>query len=116
MSSHMPFPEEEYAPRLMCGDPVALAYKWIESYAENLSDLAFRQEDEYDKSPITVDELIDTALSHVDSETLWSGDYITRGGAFEGVGVDPTFWDKLAIVKGAEIPQESRNNFFSCSC
>ncbi len=49
---------------------------------------------------------------------LWTGPHSGegRGGAFEGFSVDPTFWDKLAIIKEIEIPDESRNSFFSCSC
>lgn len=67
-----------------------------------------------DYPPSDVDELINTAMSHV-TDDGW-GDYISRGGAFEGQYTDPTFWDKLAILKDLEIPQEKRNNFFSCAC
>lgn len=116
MSHHLPYPMDEHKARIMCGDPIALAYKWIESYLENLNDRITPDED-YNSEPITMDELIETAMSHINVESgRWGGDYIVRGGAFEGFSVDPTFWDKLAIIKEIEIPNESRNSFFSCSC
>jgi hypothetical protein len=126
--SHLPFPEEELAPRLMCADPQALAYAWIRAYLENLNSRIQTEDevmhegtdDEYtseaDGDLIDLDELIETAMSHVDTDSRYGGDYITRGGAFEGVGTDDMFWEKLAILKGIEIPEEKRGNFFSCSC
>lgn len=103
------YPESEHQVRVACGDPVALAYEWISAYAKNLSG-----DSEYET--VTVEELIDTAMTHVDTNDRWGGDYISRGGLLEGVYVDDTFWDKLAILKGIEIPESNRNNFFSCSC
>lgn len=93
-------------------NPIALAYQWIVNYAYQLSDGI----DEDDGDEITADELIDTAMSHIDKETLWGGDYVVRGGHLEGEYTDSTFWDKLAILKGIIIPEEDRINFFSCSC
>lgn len=104
---HRDYPEDQHQVRLMAGDPMAQAYEWIKAYAENLTD---RAEDEV----VTMDELIETAMTHVDTSSRWGGDYISRGGAFEGFSTDPTFWDKLAILKNIEIPTEKRNNFFSC--
>lgn len=111
---HLPYDPETHKVRVMCGDPVALSYEWIKAYAENLSDRAKNQSDEYNTSEVTVDELIDSAMSNMDPNS-W-GNYIIRGGAFEGYQVEPLFWEKLAILKGIEIPQENQNNFFSCSC
>jgi hypothetical protein len=107
---------EEHDARRMCGDPRALAYEWIKAYAENLSDRA--EGNGYNSAPITVEELIQTAISHLPDEegnSRW-GDYITRGGTFEGESTDPVFWEKLAILKDIEIPNDKRSNFFSCSC
>jgi hypothetical protein len=109
---HRPYPADQEQVRIMCGDPQALAYKWIESYLENLNSHLRREDGDEE---VTLDELIDTAMSHLDESGRW-GDYITRGGAFEGVDTDPMFWEKLAILKGIEIPDEKRVSFFSCSC
>ncbi len=104
------YPLEDHQVRLMVGDPIALAAEWILHYLDNLNSHI----DEDDGSPIDIDELIITAMSHIE-EGGW-GDYISRGGAFEGFNLDPTFWDKLAIIKKIDIPQDKRGSFFGCSC
>lgn len=109
----LPYPAEEHQARLMCGDPVALAYEWLKGYAENLNSQMETSSYGEDYAPITVEELIETGMSHVGDG--W-GDYISRGGSFEGVSLDMTFWDKLSIFKQIEIPQDNRNSFLSCSC
>lgn len=115
MSQHHPYPDdtpEVQSVRRMVGDPLMLAYAWIEAYVENVNNMLNRDED----NPISVDELIETAFSHIESNHSWGGDYIVRGGTFEGYQMDPTFWDKLAILKQIEIPQDRRQDFFSCAC
>lgn len=108
----------EHEVRLMVQDPKALAYEWIKAYVDNLNDRIDIDNDGHDDDwgpaePITIQEVIQVASSHL--EDGW-GDYINRGGTFEGFYTEDTFWDKLAILKGIEIPTEKRNNFFSCSC
>lgn len=110
--SHLPYPETEHSARLMCADPQALAYEWIKAYTANMNSHI----GEDDGSELTVDELIETGMTHIDPEDKWGGDYIVRGGAFEGTGTDPTFWNHLSILKNINIPSEKRGNFFSCSC
>ena len=47
------------------------------------------------------------------------GDYIVRGGAFEGEGVEPMFpmfWEKYADFTGRDRDSIEENSFFSCSC
>ena len=44
------------------------------------------------------------------------GDYIVRGGSFEGVSLDMTFWDKYEILFEKKIPYKDRTSFLSCSC
>lgn len=119
----MRIPENERKVRQAILDPQAVAYAWIEAYAKNLSaqvseyaqDMA--EDDDYCNSDsVTVDDLIQVGLSQLDTKDSWGGDYISRGGTFEGQGVDPMFWDKLSILIGQEIPSDSRNGFFSCSC
>lgn len=109
---HLPYPVEEHGPRLMCGDPVAQAYEWIRAYARNLSDQVASASDSYG-GDVTVDELMETADSHQGEG--W-GDYIGRGGTFEGEDVDPTFWEKYAIVRGKPLDEVEQNSLFTCSC
>ncbi|MNO13123.1 hypothetical protein D3C76_27490 [compost metagenome] len=118
--NHLPYDIEEHKGRLMCGDPVAIAYEWIRAYAENLTDQvnSYNDDNEYGSEGVTVDELMEVADSHQPDENGnngW-GDYISRGGTFEGEGVDPTFWEKYAIVRGKHIDDVDQSSFFSCSC
>lgn len=106
-----PTEEEIHRAAAMMGDPRALAKDWIINWLEEVNS----QLDEDDGDPITFEGLVDTAMTHVGSST-WGGDYISRGGAFEGFHTPDEFWDKLADYKEINIPNKSRNNFFSCSC
>lgn len=110
------YPGTDHKSRVLIGDPRALAYQWIVEYAKNISPEPDPEyESEYaDTNPVDADELIETALTH-QGENSW-GDYICRGGTFEGFSVDPTFWDKFAIVTGIEREEVSQNSFFTCSC
>ncbi|MFP3670131.1 hypothetical protein SB717_34130, partial [Priestia sp. SIMBA_032] len=85
-----PYPIEEHDARRMCGDPQALAYEWIKGYAANLS--ARAEDDTYNRrGGITAEELIETAMTHLpteDDSNRW-GDYLIRGGTFEGESTDP---------------------------
>lgn len=104
----------DHKAKLMCGDPQAQALQWIIGYLDNLNHMVMGDDDDdRSHSPISLNELLETAMSHVESD--W-GDYITRGGVFEGVGTDPTFWDKLSILHEKEIDHGKRGSFFSCSC
>lgn len=104
----------DHQAKLMCGDPQAQAYQWILNYLDNLNAMISGDGDsEYSHREITLDELIETAESHLESD--W-GDYITRGGVFEGHGTDPMFWDKLSVLREEEIDYSKRSSFFSCSC
>lgn len=98
---------EHHKAKLLLLDPQAVAYEWIIHYVENLNDMVDHG------SSITLEELLETADSHRGGS--W-GDYIVRGGAFEGYSLDMTFWDMYSTLLGEEIPQEDRNSFFSCSC
>lgn len=111
--------EGEFNALLMIGDPEAKqydAYKWIEAYAAQLSAQVTESYDydEYRHDGVSVEELIEVGLSNIRDDG-W-GDYISRGGAFEGESVEPMFWDKLAIYMDIEIPHDKRGSFFSCSC
>ena len=110
---HQPYDDKEYQAFVIVGDPQALAFEWIRAYTENLNQYVRTDDDEeYNHPLVTVSELIDVGLSA--AKGGW--DYISRGGAFEGISVEPMFWDKLAILKEIEIEEDNRNSFFSCSC
>lgn len=117
-STHLPYPPEEHVGRMAIGDDQAMAWAWIYSYARSLNRESYddEEDDYYDYSPVSADELIDYGLSWINSTSEWGGNYLSKGGLLEGVGTDPTFWDKLAILKNLDIPQDKRENFFSCSC
>lgn len=103
------YPQEEHTARVMVGDKPALAWEWIKAYAANLTDQCNGE----GRDEVTPEELIETANSHQDGS--W-GDYITRGGAFEGESVESTFWDKYAEFTGRDRDSIEENSFFSCSC
>jgi len=107
------YPPEEHEVRVICGDPKALAYEWIKAYALNLSDPV---DDEDGYGSVTAEELIETAMSNVNARPGAWGNFLSKGGLFEGTGVEPMFWDKLAILFDIDIPESKRDNFFSCSC
>ena len=81
---------------------VAAAMQWIEDYAV-----------EYGYS---YDEFMQTAWTHVDTETgeRRYGDYITGGAEMEGEYTSEEFWKNFEIVTGQKV--ERYANFFSCSC
>lgn len=108
MSRHNPYPDEkDMMVRVMVGDPLALAWQWIVQYTKNVnSNLAI------DEERITVDDMIDVAMVSIDGG--W--EYISRPSLESNRTVDPTFWEKLAILKEIDIPQDSRGSFFTCSC
>lgn len=107
MDEFLDFPLEELSARIAVGDPKAEAYAWLHAYAEQL--VPPDAIDDYDNpvEPVTVDELYNAFTDD------W---YVSRGGLFEGESIDPTFFDKVSILTGQEIPAKNRNNFFSCSC
>lgn len=111
------FPLNELEVRIIMGDPRALAYAWISRYADNLTaqiEESNRDGNEsYHLDGVSVDELLFCADSHQGDG--W-GDYIVRGGVFEGECIDPTFWDKYAILCNKSPDEIKANSFFSCSC
>lgn len=116
MSSHLPYPKEEHRARLMAGDPVADAYEWLQRYVDGelnrMIQDQYDPEDCYNKTPVTLDEVIECVLSN-QGDQVW-GDYISRGGAFEGYHPERLFWEKVRIF--LQKPQIEEVHFFSCSC
>lgn len=114
MAWKLDYPEEEHSARLIIGDPVAEAYEWIKAYAKSISRDGY--DEDYGSREVTAEELISTASKNIEkTDDDWE-DSINKGGLLEGMSVDSTFWDKLSIIKGLEIPSNKRNDFFSCSC
>jgi hypothetical protein len=115
--TYLDYPEDQHQARLLMGDPKAEAWEWINAYAKNLSRPLLTDDwGETDGGTVTPQELIETAICNAKSEDRWGGEYISKGGLLEGVSTDPTLWDKVSILIDKEIPQDKRNNFFSCSC
>lgn len=111
---NFPYAPQTHDPRIMCADPVELAFQWIIEYAKNLTDQC-DSDDSY--GYVSVSELLKTADSQQpDNDSRWGGDYISRGGAFEGQSVDPTFWKMYAIFREKPIEDVEEAHFFSCSC
>lgn len=55
------------------------------------------------------DEIMEAAANY-----QATGDYLVRGGTFEGVYLPDEFWDKYEVVKRTRVT--SRGSFFGCSC
>jgi hypothetical protein len=115
-AAYLDYPQDQHQTRMMVGDPKAMAWAWIYSYAQNLSRNGSDDEDDYYGS-VSPEELIDTAMLNLEDDGEWPSHYISKGGLLESVSVDPIFWEKLAILKDLDsIPEQKKNNFFSCSC
>lgn len=105
---------------LIMGDEKAVAWAWIQAYALNLKQQIdeYLSDDDRDYEYVSnriesAEDLMDLADSHQGGQ--W-GEYLTVGGLFEGNRVDPTFWDKYAIVRGIPRDQIEESGLFSCSC
>jgi hypothetical protein len=79
----------------------AQAYAWIDQYRDGLGIEA------------STEDLIAYGIRNVDDKY---SDYLVEGGTLEGESTSEEFWDQLAIYLDREIPDDLRNNFFSCSC
>mgnify|MGYP003476804670 FL=1 len=71
--------------------------KWVTDFAENMGS--------------TYDEIMDGAEAY-----LQSGDYLVRGGTFEGYHIPDEFWDKYEAIKRAKVAESERGSFLSCRC
>ena len=71
--------------------------KWITDFAEGIGS--------------TYGEIMQGA-----DDYLSSGDYLVRGGTFEGYSIPDEFWDKYEIIKRTKIKDDDRGTFLSCSC
>lgn len=103
----MAIPDAEKRVRLLILDDQAVAYAWINAYLDQLNGMIDSGEAELD-----FDELMKTAISQFNDQ--W-GDYIVRGGSFEGFSIDPMFW--TCFFKLLQLPDTGKHpGFFSCSC
>ena len=71
--------------------------KWISDFADNIGS--------------NFGELMQGAEDY-----LKHGDYLVRGGTFEGYSIPDEFWDKYEIIKRQRIEENDRGTFLSCSC
>lgn len=70
---------------------------WLRQYADSL-DVGFN-------------DLIKSAGYWIDSD-----EYMVRGGLLEGVATSDEFWGYYEIYTGRLVPEDRKQNFFSCSC
>jgi len=47
---------------------------------------------------------------------IQSGEYLCRGGTFEGISVPDEFWDKYEAIRRTKVSDRDRGSFFTCSC
>jgi hypothetical protein len=71
--------------------------KWVTDFAEDMGS--------------TYQEIMDGADNY-----LQSGDYLVRGGTFEGHSIPDEFWDKYEAIKRTKIKDDDRGTFIGCSC
>lgn len=71
--------------------------KWISDFADNIGS-------DYHELMVAAEEY------------LQSGEYLCRGGDFEGQSIPDEFWDKYEIIKRAKVDENDRGTFLSCSC
>jgi hypothetical protein len=69
--------------------------QWITEYAQRIGS--------------TYDEIMEAAESY-----QTTGDYLVRGGTFEGEYIPDEFWDKYEAVKRTKV--RARGSFLGCSC
>lgn len=113
-----PYPIEEHEARVICGDQRALAYAWLLAYAQNLNAQCQPSDDDDEAyGSVTIEDLLEVADSHQPGKGgQWGGDYLSRGGAFEGQSVDASFWKHYAAFREIPFDEVEESHFFSCSC
>lgn len=76
---------------------------WIKSYADGLG--------------LHHSKLMDGADEWVEShDGKWGGEYLCDGGLLEGESTSDEFWKHYEIVRGKELADKVKTNFFTCSC
>ena len=81
--------------------PQSSSEAWLRSYAIQIG--------------ARFDELIDHADIWATSKDSW-GEYWVDGGRWEGMSTDENFWNHYEKYKGVVVPEDKKQNFFSCSC
>jgi len=71
--------------------------KWVADFADSIG--------------TTYTEIMDAAEDY-----LSSGEYLCRGGDFEGYSIPDEFWDKFEAIKRRRVADAERGSFLSCSC
>lgn len=55
-------------------------------------------------------------MDHAELRAAGEDDYLVGGAEMEGECVPDGFWHHYEIVTGDRVPEDRRENFFSCSC
>lgn len=81
----------------------AAAERWIRDYADNIG--------------VDYNKLLRYAENWVEDQRDGSwGNYLVQGSDLEGICTSDEFWNQFQILKGEDIHEDHRGNFFSCSC
>jgi len=70
---------------------------WISEFAESIDS--------------SYDEIMEGADNYVRR-----GDYLVRGGTFEGISIPEVFWDKYEVIRKTKVDGSDRGTFLGCSC
>ena|ERR1700682_4866105 len=97
--THPDFPESKDLVEASNVPDVETSEKWLHQFIDNADCPSYNT-------------VIEKALNN-DS---WDSDYLHFDGEDAHGEIPPEFWTHLEIVTGSKIPQESRANYFSCSC
>ncbi len=86
-----------------------ISLQWIKDYADGLSL-------HWSVLMEGADEWLRGEPSKWAEGKYWSGEHLVQGGTLEGESTSPEFWKHYCIVRGKEVPELAKSNFFSCSC
>lgn len=104
--AHPAFAAAEVAAEPLPADAKSVSERWIRDYAEQID--------------VTYNQLMGGADSWVESKQYdksgWGGDYLCLGGTLEGISTSPAFWKHYEVVRGVEVVEDHKQNFFTCSC
>ncbi len=68
-----------------------------------------------DTTDFSYERMMETARENVRSGSEWP-EYLTGGAGMESMSTPDDFWKHFEIVEGIKVPEDKKQNFFSCSC
>ena len=104
---HPDFMQNEFNKVLDRMDGVPEAMEYMEKFASECTGYDY----EDNETHATVDMILEGA-----DEYLRTGEYLSKGGMFEGIVADETFWRHYETIRRVQVPEDQKTSFFSCSC